>query len=87
MARYLISCSVAIPFALFATVAAAAPSAPQQQQQTQTPAEPPVSQRTLNAAAPVPAPAPASKHLTEQERAELRRQLEQFNRQYNAKGK
>lgn len=81
MLRYLISCSLAISCAMPAVCGAA--SVPQQSQ-TQVPAHP-VSQRPLDTA--VPAQPPAPRHLTEQQRAELRRQLEQFNRQYNAKGK
>jgi hypothetical protein len=78
MKRYLIICAAAAS----AVVGAASPPATlQAMQPKQAEAAKPVSTRGLQqsqAAAP-------PRHLSDAERAELRRQLRQFNREYNGK--
>ena len=76
MLRWLI---FSVMFAAFAVHAASAANA--REQQSVAVNARPVSTRPLPAAQPAQQSA-AVRHLSDEERAELRRQLQQFNRQY-----
>jgi hypothetical protein len=84
MKGWLIICAIGAS----AVAHAASTTANAQPQQRIAVESKPVSTRTLPVSqTQSPAAQPAGqRHLSEEERAELRRQLEQFNRQYSAKG-